>query len=148
MLSGLPNKRIRLDIDLEVDGEPIPTPVDLIVGQSNWTGFEAGGCRINLVARRIDDEGVDIELGHFSSVGTGLRWEKELSYGMRRSLIDGKVPGMDGDWCQVSLLASAYELDWSRDPSEGDGESPKADDVVETSLEENGDDTDTEPDGG
>lgn len=148
VLSGVPNKRIRLDIDLEVDGESIPTPVDLIVGQSNWTGFEAGGCLINLVAQRIDDEGVVVELRHFRSEGAGMSWEKEMPYGMRRTLIDGKVPGMDGDWCRVSLLASAYELDWSRDPSAGDGESENTNDVVETSLKESGDDTGTEPDGG
>lgn len=67
---------------------------------------------------------------------------------MRRTLIVGKVPGMDGDWCRVSLLASAYELDWSRDLIAVDGESPGTTDVVETSLKENGDDTGTEPDGG
>lgn len=147
VLSGVPNKRIRLDIDLEVDGESIPTPVDLIVGQSNWTGFEAGGCRINLVARRIDEKGVVVELRYLHSEGAGMSWEKEIPYGMRRTLIDGKVPGMDGDWCLVSLLASAYELDWS-DPSAGDGESENTNDVVEASLKESSDDTGTEPDGG
>ena len=145
VLSGVPNKRVRLDIDLEVDGEAIPIPV-LIVGQSNWTGFEAGKCRINMVARRIDDEGVDLELRQFSSVGNSTGWEKEIPYGMRRTLIDGQIPGKDGDSCRVSLLASAYELDWTRYPNAGDGETPAAN--VEASPKENGDDAGTEPNGG
>ena len=145
VLSGVPNRRVRLDIDLEVDGEAIPTPV-LIVGLSNWTGFEAGRCRINIVARRINDEGVDLELGQFSSVGNGTGWEKEMPYGMRRTLIDGRIPGRDGDSCRVSLLASAYELDGNRYPDGGDGERPNAN--VKAPPKENGDDAGTKPNGG
>lgn len=70
-----------------------------------------------------------------------------MPYGMRRTSIDGKVLGMDGDWCRVSLLRSAYELDWSSDPRAGDGETPKTNDGVETSVKENDDDTGTYPDG-
>ena len=30
-----------------------------------------------------------------------VRRDCRMPYGMRRTLIDGKVPGMDGDWCRV-----------------------------------------------
>ena len=61
-----------------------------------------------------------------------------MPYGVRRTLIDGQIPGQDGDWCRVSLHASAYQLDRSRDPIADDGESPNA----------NGEDAGTESNGG
>lgn len=125
VLSRVPNRRVRLAIELEVDGQAIPTPVDLIIGRSNWTGFEAGGCRINLVARRIDDEGVEIELrSHLGSVGQVWHLNKQVPYGQQRVLIDGGVWGTDGELRQVVLRASADEVDWGSEPNLSDSESP------------------------
>ena len=58
------------------------------------------------------------------------------------TLIDGRIPGKDGDSCRVSLLASAHELDGGRYPNADDGDRPKA------SPQENGDDEGTESNGG
>ena len=112
-------------VELEVDGEAIPTPVDLIIGRSSWTGFEAGGCRINLVASRIDDEGVDIELrSYLGSVGQSWHVNKHVPYGSQRALVDGGVWGTDGELRQVVLRAAAFEVDWGSEPNLGAGEPP------------------------
>lgn len=113
VLSRPPDKRVRLAIELEIDGLAVPTSADLIVGQSNWTGFEAGGYRMNLVARSINEDGVEIELRmHFRSLRGHWRRDERMPFGSQTTLVDGdSIPGTDGKGRRVVLRATAYRVD-------------------------------------
>lgn len=113
VLSRPPDRRIRLAIELEINGLAVPTSANVIVGQSNWTGFEAGGYRMNLVARSINEDGVDIELRmRFASLQGIWRRDERMPYGSLTTLVDGdSIQGTDGKGRRVVLRATAYEID-------------------------------------
>ena len=141
-LNAVPNERARLDIDLKIDGQTIATPIDLLVGTSNWTGFEVAGCRFNITARRITAQGVDIELriplGSKNNRSTYLKTipysrrlpaeNPDAGYGhtdlqIRATVVDGKVLDTEGNWHDVELHMAAHKIDLSQDPLIYDEES-------------------------
>ena len=116
VLSAVPSERVRLDIDLKIDDQTIATPVDLLVGTSNWTGFEAEGCRFDIIARRIVEEGVEIELRSHHAI-----WHKSVPYSRNYlqiwlNVVDGKLPDADGEWHDVELRMAAHKLDHNPGP--------------------------------
>ena len=113
VLSGVPDKRVRLDIDLELDGEPVATQVDLVLGMSSWTGLEVGGCRISMVAWRIDEDGVDLELRAVGESFSASWTNRRVSFSERQRLVGGgsRLLCTDGKWKTVSLHATAHRID-------------------------------------
>lgn len=110
VLSSIPVRQVRMAIDIEVDGEPMETAVDLVLGMSNWAGFDIGDCPISLMAERIDDAGVDLEFRiKFGSIGT--TWNHRVEYSTPVAVFrDGKIPCPDADneyqWRTVVLRAT------------------------------------------
>ena len=95
VLSSIPARQVRMAIDFEVDGEVVQTPVALVLGMSNWAGFDIGDCPISVIAERIDDTGVDLEFRiKFGSIGT--TWNRRVEYSAPATVLrDGKIPCPD-----------------------------------------------------
>jgi len=137
VLAPVPSERVRLGIHLKIDGRAIATPVDLVVGKSNWTGFEAAGCRFNVVAQEVGDDGVDIELrSPFGPQGNYSTWHENVPYSQKvpaaedaeadaygdrddprvwTTVVDGRLVDTDGEWHDVELRMTAHKLDYARD---------------------------------
>ena len=95
VLSSIPARQVRMAMDLEVDGEVVQTPVDLVLGMSNWAGFDIGDCPISIIAERIDDAGVDLEF-RIKFGGVGTSWNRRVEYSSPTTVLrDGKVPCPD-----------------------------------------------------
>ncbi|MYJ73978.1 MAG: M56 family metallopeptidase [Gammaproteobacteria bacterium] len=115
VLSGIPARQVRMAIDLEVDGKALEKPVDLVLGMSNWAGFDIGDCPISLMAERIDDAGVDLEFRiKFGSIG--MTWNRRVEYSTPVSVLrNGKIPCPDARneyrWRTVVLRTTVEPVD-------------------------------------
>ena len=126
VLAPVPKARVRMDIHLKIDGQTIATPVDLVMGRSNWIGFEAQGYRFNIIARTITEEGVEIELRTQFGFRNQATWHKSVPYSRRLSprnelhvsmtVVDGKLWDTEGESHDVELHMAAYRLEHGRVP--------------------------------
>ncbi|MCY3623360.1 MAG: M56 family metallopeptidase [Gammaproteobacteria bacterium] len=119
-----PNVQARVDFKLIVDGVKVPT-VQLVVGRSNWTGFEAGGLRFDVFAQRFDDDGVTIELAtpprrdepasHLTELGgvatTRSSFNLLVPYAPFKSYGDHSIVGPDGEKHSVYIETMAHPVD-------------------------------------
>ena len=137
VLAPIPKARVRMDIHLKIDGRTIATPVDLVMGRSNWIGFEAEGCRFNIIARTIAEGGVEIELRTQFGSRHQAMWHKSVPYSRRlpppedaeaagwgdrheqhvwTTVVDGKLLDTEGESHDVELRMAAYRVDHGRAP--------------------------------
>ena len=95
VLSSIPARQVRMAMDLEVDGKVVRTPVDLVLGMSNWAGFDIGDCPISIIAERIDEAGADLEF-RIEFGGLGTTWNRRVEFSSPTTvLMDGRVPCPD-----------------------------------------------------
>lgn len=123
VVSPPPNEQARVDFKLTIDGAPAPT-IQLVLGRSNWTGFEAGGLRFDVFAQRFDDYGVTIKLAtperpgevstSLSELGgiaaTRSSFNLLVPYAPLRSYGDHPIVGPDGQKHTVHIETMAYRV--------------------------------------
>lgn len=109
VLSSVPARQVSMAMDLEVDGKALETPVRLILGMSNWTGFDIGDCPILLVAERIDETGVNLEMRAIFGPHKA-NWRERLEYSSSGTLIMDKVPCPTNPWPTITLRATVEPI--------------------------------------